>query len=95
MQWRAPVRYVADPIRPSARDVRHGKSYANNTLMQTLLRAYLLQVADFGLSRLLTATTGDSCGGQQYVPTSEWATVAYMAGEYLDNKLCKSSDVSF
>ncbi|PNH07098.1 Mitogen-activated protein kinase kinase kinase 10, partial [Tetrabaena socialis] len=43
-------------------------------------------VADFGLSRL--------CGAaQEFVPTSEWGTVPYMAGEYHDNRLCRSSDV--
>lgn len=41
-------------------------------------------MADFGLSRMAHDVT---------VPTTEWATVLYMAPEYLDNRLMKASDV--
>ncbi|KAG2438642.1 hypothetical protein HXX76_005189 [Chlamydomonas incerta] len=75
-------------------NIIHGDLKPGNVLLKSSRvdsRGFVAKVADFGLSRLLTVTTGDSEG--QFVPTSEWATVAYMAGEYLDNRLCKSSDV--
>ncbi|KAG2435608.1 hypothetical protein HYH02_011899 [Chlamydomonas schloesseri] len=74
-------------------NIIHGDLKPGNVLLKSSRvdsRGFVAKVADFGLSRLLPATAD---GEGQYVPTSEWATVAYMAGEYLDNKLCKSSDV--
>ncbi|KXZ48178.1 hypothetical protein GPECTOR_30g274 [Gonium pectorale] len=70
--------------------VIHGDLKPGNVLLKSSRvdsRGFVAKVADFGLSRLLRGP------GEQYVATEEWATVPYMAGEYLDNRLCKSSDV--
>ncbi|KAG2502131.1 hypothetical protein HYH03_000620 [Edaphochlamys debaryana] len=66
----------------------HGDLKPSNVLLKSSRidsRGFVAKVGDFGLSRL--------CGAKEYVETAEWGTVPYMAGEYLDNKLCKSSDV--
>ncbi|KXZ42215.1 hypothetical protein GPECTOR_180g251 [Gonium pectorale] len=70
--------------------VIHGDLKPGNVLLKSSRvdsRGFVAKVADFGLSRLLRGP------GEQYVATEQWATVPYMAGEYLDNRLCKSSDV--
>ncbi|PNH07106.1 Serine/threonine-protein kinase CTR1 [Tetrabaena socialis] len=70
-------------------NIIHGDLKPGNVLLKgsrTDSRGFVAKVADFGQSRL--------CGAaQEFVPTSEWGTVPYMAGEYLDNRLCRSSDV--
>ncbi|PNW87633.1 hypothetical protein CHLRE_02g141946v5 [Chlamydomonas reinhardtii] len=71
-------------------NIIHGDLKPGNVLLKSSRvdsRGFVAKVADFGLSRLLCNQTDG------FVSTADWGTVPYMAGEYLDNKLCKSSDV--
>ncbi|EFJ53312.1 hypothetical protein VOLCADRAFT_86468 [Volvox carteri f. nagariensis] len=70
-------------------NIIHGDLKPGNVLLKSSRidsRGFVAKVADFGLSRLCNQR-------EEYVTTADWGTVPYMAGEYLDNRLCKSSDV--
>ncbi|GIM16411.1 hypothetical protein Vretimale_19015 [Volvox reticuliferus] len=67
----------------------HGDLKPGNVLLKSSRvdsRGFVAKVADFGLSRVCSQQ-------EEFVATTDWGTVPYMAGEYLDNRLCKSSDV--